>query len=172
MKSLYPNIAFTGYSRTGKSTACDVLVSEFGYNKVAFGVILKRQVDPFVRAHLGFSAFTEVDSEKKKIRGLLECWGDTFYKAILKEFFENLPTRAANARLARVIEAREWVKRGGIIVELKRPGIDPATDWESKRMDEMRDSGLIGLTIEPKSKAELKERVRGFLTLETLKGDA
>ena len=157
---MFPHIAFAGYARAGKDTACDLLVNEFGYTKTAFGSVMKRQIDPFVRQFLGFSAFTEVDAEKKKIRALLECWGDTFYEAITKEFFDTLPDKAANARIVREPEAREWVKRGGIIVEIQRPGYGPSTDWERDRLEELRATGLISCEISASYKWDLQHLVR------------
>ncbi len=161
---MFPHIAFAGYARAGKDTACDLLVAEFGYTKTAFGTVMKRQIDPFVRQFLGFSAFTEDDAQKQKIRALLECWGDTFYEAITKEFFDTLPDKAANARIVREPEAREWVARGGIIVELQRPFAKPSTDWERDRLEELRNTGLISCSIVSSGKWALQENIRQLVT--------
>lgn len=155
------NIAFAGYARVGKDVAAAALV-ELGYKKVAFGDIIKRHLDPVVRAQLGFSAFTENDAEKRQIRATLEAWGDAAYEPIIKEFFDTLPTPAVNGRLVRVREAREWVARGGIIAEIQRPGFGPSSDWERDRLEELRATRLIWCTIVTADKEELRDTVRAL----------
>ncbi len=157
----YNLIAFAGYARAGKSTAADALV-DMGYKRVAFGDIIKRQIDSAVREKLGFSAFTENDDEKRKIRPLMEQWGSAFYESILTEFLENLPEKAVNMRLVRLEEATAWTKRGGIIVEIRRPGYGPATDWEHTRLQELRSAGMIHSIIEESDWAELRKKALAF----------
>lgn len=140
-------VAFAGYARSGKDVAAQVLI-EKGYKRVAFGDIIKRQVDGLVRQHLGFSAFTENDAQKRQIRGLLEQWGEANYDGVMKEFFDSLPDRAVNTRLVRAREAREWLDRGGVIIRVRRPGILPATDWERERLSELYDAGLISAEVD------------------------
>lgn len=154
-------IAFAGYARTGKDTAAEFL-QKFGYARVAFGDIIKRQVDHLCVKHLGFSAFTQNDNEKSQIRGLLEQWGESNYEGIMNEFFSNLPSKAVNSRIVRLKEAERWVRSGGAIVEIKRPGFGPATTWESERLSELRNSGLIDYTIEEEDRAELCRRVEEY----------
>jgi hypothetical protein len=139
-------IAFAGYAREGKDAAAAKLIS-IGWNRVAFGDIIKSQIDSLVKQHLGFSAFTEIDSEKRQIRPILEQWGEVNYDGVMREFFNTLPRRAVNTRLVRLREAREWIKRGGIILRVRRPNIDPATEWERDRLKELYDGGVIHDTI-------------------------
>lgn len=139
-------IAFAGYAREGKDAAAQRLVA-LGWRRIAFGDIIKRQIDPLVQQHLGFSAFTEDDSQKKQIRPILEQWGEVNYDGVMKEFFDTLPPRAVNTRLVRLREAKEWIKRGGIILRIRRPGVAPATEWEAARLQELYDGGVVHDTI-------------------------
>lgn len=139
-------IALAGYAGVGKDEAAKALI-QAGYTRVAFGDIIKRQVDALVKQHLGFSAFTEDRTQKPLIRRTLESWGEDNYDQIMREFFESLPERAVNTRLVRVREATEWVRRGGIIIRIDRPGVGPATEWEEARLTELKREGLIHWTI-------------------------
>lgn len=140
-------VAFTGFARAGKDVAAQCLIDS-GYKRVAFGDIIKKQIDPMVQQHLGFSAFTEDDSLKIRIRPLMELWGDLNYFGVMREFFDTLPERAVNTRLVRTQEAAEWRKRGGIIVHIKRPGSKPASNWEQDRLWELYNASLIDRVIE------------------------
>lgn len=142
----HPLIAFTGYARSGKDEAARPLIAA-GYKRVAFGDIIKRQLDDIIKQHLGFSAFTEVDAEKKRIRRTLESWGEDNYERIFFEFFDTLPTPSVNTRLCRATEAREWRSRGGIVVEVRRPGVFAETDRAAAWVEELRNERLIDLTL-------------------------
>jgi hypothetical protein len=155
-----PLIAFIGYARSGKDEAAKPLITA-GYNRVCFGDIIKKQIDTLVQRHLGFSAFTEIDAEKKQIRPILEQWGEVNYSNILNHFFETLPNPAVNTRLCRLREAYEWVNRGGIIVRVVRAGNGPETQWSADRVQELIDSGLVTKTIHNYGTVEnLHETVR------------
>lgn len=155
MKNL---IAFAGYARCGKDTACDALVPH-GYKRVAFGDIIKRMIDPLCLKHAGFSAFTQDNAQKKLIRGMLEQVGEAFYDAITEEFFETLPEKAVNGRLVRLREAYKWKERGGHIVLIVRPYVDPATEWEANRLAELENAGVVDHVIINKNIHEFKEEV-------------
>jgi len=66
---------------------------------------------------------------------------------VMREFFDTLPARAVNTRLVRLREAKEWMKRGGVILRIRRPGVEPATDWERDRLQELYDGGAIHDTV-------------------------
>lgn len=155
MKNL---IAFAGYARCGKDTACDALVP-LGYKRVAFGDIIKRYIDPICWQYAGFSAFTQVDEQKKQIRGLLEQAGEAFYDMVTTEFFENLPEKAVNSRIVRLREAYKWKERGGNIVMIVRPEVAPATEWEAARLAELQNAGVIDMTILNTDINEFQEEV-------------
>ena len=139
-------IAFAGYAREGKDAAAQGLITS-GWKRCAFGDIIKVQLDPLIKEHLGFSAFTEDDTQKNQIRPILEQWGEVNYDGVMREFFDTLPPRAVNTRLVRLREAKEWMRRGGIILRIRRPGVEPATDWERDRLQELYDGGAIHDTI-------------------------
>ncbi len=77
----------------------------------------------------------------------MEQWGEANYDGVMEQFFDVLPPRAVNTRLVRLREAKEWMRRGGIILRIRRPGVEPATDWERDRLEELYDSGAIHDTI-------------------------
>lgn len=155
-------VAFTGVARAGKDEAGQALIDE-GYVRRCFGDIIKRQVDPLVRQYLGFSAFTQNDAEKNQIRAVLEHWGDSNYDGIMAEYFDDLPKRCVNTRLVRVREAQEWRKRGGIVVEIKRIGYGPASNWERDCLNELRQAGMIDHTIlNDGSIEDLQAKVRSY----------
>jgi hypothetical protein len=129
-------IAFCGYARTGKDEASRALVVR-GYERGAFGDIIKQQISPIVRRYLGFSAFTENDVQKKRIRAVLESWGDANYDNILAEYFKRLPMFAVNSRLVRPREGRMWREHGGVLVLLRRPFAGAATPWEKAALSEL-----------------------------------
>lgn len=132
------HIAFAGYAGSGKDTAALRLI-ERGFKRVCFGDIIKRQIDPLIQEHLGFSAFTEDREQKTLIRGVLEQWGDANYEKIGEEFFRDLPPLAVNTRLVRVREAEKWVDGGGIILVVNRPGVEPSSKWEEQCLKELVD---------------------------------
>lgn len=156
-------IALAGYARVGKDTAADALKG-IGYQQVSFGNLIKRRLDPVILKYCGFSAFTEVDEEKKKIRGFLEQGGEAMYDSLMEEFFRSLPDRAVNSRIVRTREAEKWIATGGVIVEICRPGKGPATDWERDRLEELRETGLIDFRITAETVPELKEKIVQYAT--------
>jgi hypothetical protein len=139
-------IAFCGYGRAGKDEAAKTLIKA-GYARVAFGDIIKGVFDELVKNFLGFSAFTEDSAQKQQIRPLLEQGGEVFYDYVYNTFFSQLPSRAVNTRLCRVREAKEWIKRGGIIVEVVRPGLKPDTQWSKDIVDGLKMEGLVTYQI-------------------------
>lgn len=139
-------IAFAGYAGVGKDEAAKPLIAR-GYKRCCFGDIIKKQIDPVVRQHLGFSAFTEDREQKKSIRRTLESWGEDNYDGIMREFFGNLPELAVNTRLVRTREAEEWRRQGGTIVLICRPGVAAATRWEEERLQELDACGFIDQVI-------------------------
>jgi hypothetical protein len=143
-------IAFTGYARAGKDEAAKPLI-EAGWKRHAFGDLIKLQLDPLIRQHLGFSAFTELDSQKQTIRGTLEQWGESNYFNIMRDYFDILPEKCVNVRLCRKAEAMEWKKRGGIIVEVRRMigGVTqtPSTSWEEAIVTTLRNADLVDIVL-------------------------
>jgi hypothetical protein len=158
-------VAFTGYGGSGKDEAAKPLI-ESGYTRVAFGDIIKGQCDGLVKAHLGFSAFTEDRALKPRIRRTLESWGEDNYDNVFSEFFAKLPARAVNTRLCRVPEAREWVRRGGVVLELRRPGVEAETEWSRNQLAALHEHGLIHTVIyNTADVASLHHQIRNLLEL-------
>lgn len=158
-------IAFCGYGRAGKDEAAKTLINA-GYARVAFGDIIKGLFDEVVKKFLGFSAFTEVSEEKQKIRPLLEQGGEVFYEHVYNTFFSSLPGRAVNTRLCRVREAKEWIQRGGVIVEVRRPGLEPDTQWSKDIVDGLYREGLVaGMIMNDGTLADLDAKVRNLFEL-------
>ena len=171
-----PLIALTGYSRSGKDTAADHLVS-LGYERRAFGDIIKglvRDAGPttfrFFRDWLldtgrhqlriseiaygwslvklcGVDPFTQDDDVKPLLRSLLEDYGLYRYDEVTSEFFSTLPAKCVNSRLCRAQEALEWRRRGGVLVEVVRPGGKPHTDQERRWVEELHEEGMIDTII-------------------------
>lgn len=170
-----PMIAISGYSRQGKDEAGKALIAK-GYRRVAFGDIIRKQLKGFTlkdavelidwmypdqprseRGRVWKSAsdmftgqidpFTEVDEEKNKLRALMEWYGMWKYDEILDELFQTLPLPVVNTRLMRVREAQHWVDAGGHVIEVIRPFATPQTEFEREAQQEIRDSGLLSITI-------------------------
>lgn len=139
-------VAFAGFAGAGKDVAAQVLIDR-GYERVCFGDIIKDQLDEVVRRHFGFSAHTGNREEKARIRRTLESWGEDNYDQICQQFFDSLPPRAVNTRLVRVREGLQWVSSGGVIIEIVRPQVGAATQWEHDRFRELSEAGLIRAQI-------------------------
>lgn len=169
---LCPLVALCGYSRAGKDTAAAGLLP-LGYVRYNFGDVIKRQLDDCVREHFGFSAFTEDDSQKKTIRRTLEMWGEDNYENILAEYLRNLPPVCVNTKIVRTREAEAWKLRGGIIIEVFRPELEPATDWERDRLKELHRADLVDHLIENDcTPAELQHRLVSAVRYQSSKRQA
>jgi hypothetical protein len=172
----HPLIALTGYSRSGKDTAANALVS-IGYERRAFGDIIKSMVDDadyklFSVFHgwlketgrnqsridsitygwnlvkvVGVSPFTQDDDTKLLLRPLLEDYGIWKYKLVTDLFFSIMPKLCVNSRLCRAAEGKRWRDEGGIIVEIVRPGNKAHTEVEAGWVKELNDAGLIDITV-------------------------
>jgi|GEM_PF-2022661 len=144
-------IAFTGYAGSGKDEAA-VPLSAAGWERRAFGDIIKDIFNPLVRQHLGFSAHTQDRAQKALIRGLLVHGGEAFYDAVFGRYFHpcfNSPgfDPLVNTRLMRLREAVKWKECGGIIIEVVRPGVAPAEPMEAAWLEEIRAADHIDYRI-------------------------
>jgi hypothetical protein len=83
-------IGIAGLARSGKDTLAnnlaEVIAEDWGCDVKIFSFAdeLKRQLDKFLIKHYDISAFTENTEEKKVIRDLLVCHGET-----MKKFYSN-----------------------------------------------------------------------------------
>lgn len=140
-------IALHGVAGVGKDEVGKILVSKYGMTRVAFGDLIKADLDPLVREHLGFSSFTEDREQKAKIRELLVHWGYTNYESIERRFFSTLPERAVNTRIFRARECEQWRERGGVVIEVTRPGCAAAEPNEARELEDCWARGLIDAII-------------------------
>jgi hypothetical protein len=171
-------VAFAGLAESGKSKAAKALIDlgweprSFGsvikeastradQADLTDTLVWLRDHEPFDRAVAlavieGFALirdgeidpFTEDDGEKPLIRAWLERFGEARYDQFLETFLSSLPERCVNARLVRCREAEAWRAMGGKVIEIARPGVLPATDWERDRLEELREAGHIAATID------------------------
>lgn len=117
------------------------------------GDSIKAIFDPVVREHLGFSAFTEDATQKEQIRPLLVHGGQSLYEPIFRRYFAEVDAllaegeRVINTRLFRVEEAQRWAERGGQIWEVRREGNPPKEPEEARSLEEIREAGLIDMTV-------------------------
>lgn len=157
-------VAFAGVAGVGKDEAARCLL-RLGYWRHNFGDIIKRQLDPLVRLHFNFSAFTEDRSQKEQIRRTLESWGEDNYDAILAEFLRHVPERVwvVNTRLVRVREAVAWKERGGVIVLIERYGQLAATRWEEDRLEELRQYSFDASVLNDGTPEDLHRKVLAVL---------
>ncbi len=140
-------IALTGYAGAGKDEAAAPLIAA-GWERFAFGDVIKNIFDGLVWEHLGFSAHTKDREQKSRIRGLLVHGGEAFYEKVFAAYFH--PSFASpvlgplvNTRLMRVREAVKWKECGGIIIEVVRPGVGAAEPMEAAWLEEIRAAGHI-----------------------------
>ena len=92
-----------GVARSGKDTVIKAFLQRFAdlgiyAKRYAFADELKKQLDPFLRMHLGISAFTEEQKEKELIRPILLAWGkicrdtdENYWAKIVAEKIRNEP---------------------------------------------------------------------------------
>lgn len=156
-------IALHGYARTGKDEIGIRLQNRLGLVRVAFGDIIKLQVDPICKRYLGFSAFTTDRTQKAQIREFLVHWGYANYQNILDELMKKLPGRCINTRIFALEEAVEWTNKGGVIVEVKRPGVRAAEPMEKLELKRCRERNLIKYVINNNGSLEDLDRKVGRL---------
>lgn len=89
-------IGIAGLARAGKDTLAknlsEVIEDDWGCEVriFAFANELKSQMDDFLIKHYGISAFTEDTEEKKVIRNLLVCHGETMKKFHINTIWADL----------------------------------------------------------------------------------
>ena len=145
---IFPQIiGISGYARVGKDSFGKILSQELsvGYNKSAkrlsLAYELKKDLDTFLLKKFNISAFTEDSEEKKFIRPLLICYGTNLMRKKdpeywIKKLQKTIDINNASGIIPLVCDIRfeneaDWIHRNnGILINLKRFGIEPADENE------------------------------------------
>lgn len=138
-----------GVARSGKDTMGAFLLKKltrlrFPCLKVSFAHEVKMDLDPFIRHHFNFSAFTERDNEKKLLRPMLVAYAEAMRRNDIMYWIKRAEKRILSAvnnniiviitDVRKEVEAK-WIKQqGGYLIHLKRIGLKPA-DFEEKIND-------------------------------------
>jgi hypothetical protein len=142
-------IAFSGYSRCGKDTAAEILLSH-GYEQRSMGDLIRKDLAPVFKSYnmpSPWSVEAKTGDRAADIRKMMESWGEYHYDRLIAEFFDTLPETCVNTRITLPPEASRWTKLGGIIIEVHKPGLEPSTPWERKCVTGLQNAGLIHATI-------------------------
>lgn len=147
-------IGFSGYARSGKDTASDILVERHGFTKIAFADSLRDFLyaqNPIVVTDEGWEPLSQVidqygwDGYKQSnyvdsIRELIQRTGT---EAGRNTMWENVWVDATMRKVIGVgnfafsdprfpNEADAIRKRGGIVIRINRPGVGPANNHPSE----------------------------------------
>ncbi len=159
-------IGLTGYAGSGKDLVASLLWElEPRLKLVSMGNLIKRSADPHFRESLGISAFTTDRSEKERIRPLLVSYGYKHYDKFLEAFKALCEPEPflVNTRVFDLREAEWWVKSGGVIVEVFRPGLEAAEPHEAENLMRLKERGLVHATLVNDGDMEaLRSRVRAL----------
>lgn len=139
-------IALTGYARTGKDSVANVLKSLFNLESASIGNLAKRELDDLCVKHFGFSAFTEDNLQKSKIRQLLIEWVEANEDRLIEQFHALCHHRVVNARIVSIKQMRAWKEIGGVIICVERQGITAANSHEHLNLLACKTLGLIDNT--------------------------
>ena len=153
---IFPNIiGIAGYARTGKDTFGSILIKELNKiglsaKKLSLAFELKSDLDSFLTDKFGISAFTEDTKEKNFIRPLLICYGTELMRKKDPEYwikkmqktidFNNNCGIISVVCDIRFLNEASWLrKNGGILVHLKRLGMNPADKNEKENDSSLRE---------------------------------
>ena len=145
---IFPNIiGVAGYARTGKDTFGSILCNELSKTgvkakKLSLAYVLKSDLDNFLLDKFGISAFTEDPKEKSFIRPLLICYGTDLMRKKDPEYWIKKLQKTVDLNTncgiisvicdIRFLNEASWLRNnGGILVHLKRPGMEPADKNEN-----------------------------------------
>jgi hypothetical protein len=149
MSLCYKIIGISGNARCGKDTMgvnFQKVLSDLGIKskRYSFAYELKKSVDSFLIEQLGISAFTENEDEKKIIRPFLVFWGTDVMRSINNNVWvERLESNLKKDHVSIITDLRfinelDWIKANkGFSLMIKRPGIEPANDYEKVNNEKM-----------------------------------
>lgn len=140
-------IGIAGVAQVGKDTFCAQMIEILNSQgvksqRVAFADELKEDMDAFLLAKTGVSAYTTVAEEKESIRPLLVAYGRlmrslTEGRYWIDKLKEKIEKNTKNNTISIVSDVRyaneaEWINstRVGVTLHLRRNGVDPANDEE------------------------------------------
>ena len=153
---IFPNIiGVAGYARTGKDTFGSILIKQLGdlgisCKKLSLAFELKSDLDNFLTEKFGISAFTENSKEKNFIRPLLICYGTELMRKKDPEYWIKKIQKTIDLNNncgiisvvcdIRFMNEASWLrKNGGVLVHLKRTGIEAADKNELNNENALRE---------------------------------
>lgn len=135
-------LGIAGLARSGKDTFFELTNSnrilDLPYEKHSFADEVKEDLDDFIKSKFGFSAFTEIKSEKDVIRPLLVAWGTHVMRKLdqdhwIKKISNKLKPNCINF-ITDVRYENEciWIKdrKMGKVIYLSRSGVKPPNEEE------------------------------------------
>lgn len=160
---IFPNIlGIAGYARTGKDTFGSILCEELSKNgisakKLSLAYELKSDLDAFLIDKFGISAFTEDPKEKSFIRPLLICYGTSLMRKKDPKYWINKLQKTIDINIKsgiisvicdiRFLNEASWLRSsGGILVHLKRSGIEAADENEQNNEHALREFSDFPIT--------------------------
>lgn len=147
------DIAFTGFKQSGKTTAAQVLVNEYGYERKSFAQPIKDDVVAMInhvipRYGSARSLITADDlvTHKDVFRPLLQWYGAEFWREYMGDdahwinvFLENLPInsdeRVVCDDLRFLNEAKSLHREGFFIVRIVRDGQNASEDAHASEQE-------------------------------------
>jgi len=147
-------IGISGYARSGKDTFYQRSAEILSKNdkksvRLAFADALKQELDDLLVTHLGISAFTEEDKEKKLIRPLLvtygtelrrklnpNCWIETIQSNVIDHLNDGSYVFVTDVRFE---NEAQWIRmNGGTLINVIREGVSPANHEEHRQFHRMK----------------------------------
>lgn len=122
-------VAFTGYARSGKTTAA----KELGWKRIAFADVLKKDCASII-AGLGL----DPDKDKERCRSLWVEVGRWCRKQRPDYYIERLHIPDGDCvidDLRYQNECKHVLGRGGLVIRINRPGFGPVNEEEERSID-------------------------------------
>lgn len=164
-------IGIAGLARSGKDTLAknlaEVIEDDWGCEVKIFSFAkeLKSQMDDFFKKHYGISAFTEDTEEKKVIRDLLVCHGETMKKFHTNTIWADIVIDSINPKkyFSIVSDVRfdfevETVQNAyGKVIHIAKTGNKPPNDIEAKNDPKVMELSDLSHTWPPYEPDEMDQ---------------